>query len=139
MVYDATVFVCERPKTEDVCNGFFVVIVNDVQAHTSPICGARIWQVRDVWLDIDRHSFNYWHRICVFGMLGLTLGRVLLMPWRGRFMWPFAVAVLGFRYFSTSVSFILGHPLRNPRRTALRSEEILGLHRDWCANLTAFA
>jgi hypothetical protein len=75
----------------------------------------------------------------VFGAWCVTLGQVLLMPWRGRFMWPFAVAVIGLRFFRMNVSFIMGHPLRNPHRTALRSKEILGLHRDWCANLTALA
>ena len=47
--------------------------------------------------------------------------------------------MLGLRYFRISVSFILGHPLRNPCRTAFRREEILGLHRDWCENLTVLA
>ncbi len=59
------------------------------------------------------------------------------MPWRGRFVWPFAVVVLGLRYLRINVSFILGHSLRNPCQTALRREEILGLHRDWCANSMA--
>ena len=67
---------------------------------------------------------------------GVSLRRVLLIPCLGRFMWPFAVAGLGFRYFRMSFSFMLGHPRRNPRRTALRSVEILGLHNDWWANLT---
>ena len=74
VVYDATVFVCKRPKTEDVCNGFIVVIVNDVRAHRSPICGARIWRVRDVWLDVDRHIFNYWHRYLCMWRVGSYLG-----------------------------------------------------------------
>jgi len=52
-------------------------------------------------------------------------------------MCPFAVAALGFRYLSINFSVMFGHPLRKPRRTALRSVEILGLHRDWWANLTA--
>jgi hypothetical protein len=49
------------------------------------------------------------------------------------------VAKLGLRYLSINVSDKLGHPLRNPRRTALRTVEILGLQRDWWANLTALA
>ena len=61
------------------------------------------------------------------------------MPRHGRFMWPFAVAGLGLRYLSIRVSEMLGHPLRKPLRVALRSVDILGLHRDWCANLTLFA
>ncbi len=54
-------------------------------------------------------------------------------------MWPFAVAGLGLRYLRIRVSEMLGHPLRKPRRVALRSVDIFGLHRDWCANLTLFA
>ncbi len=65
-----------------------------------------------------------------------SLRRVLLIPCLGRFMCPFAVAGLGLRYLRISFSFMLGHPRRNPRRTALRRVEILGLHKDWCANLT---
>jgi hypothetical protein len=34
---------------------------------------------------------------------------------------------------------MLGHPLRNPLRTAFSSVEIFGLHNAWCANLTALA
>ncbi len=49
------------------------------------------------------------------------------------------MAKLGLRYLSINVSDKLGHPLRNPRRTALRRVEILGLQRDWCANLMALA
>ena len=73
---------------------------------------------------------------------GVALGgagrRVLLIPWRGLFMWPFAVAGLGLRYFKISFSVMLGQPRRNPRRTALSSVEIVGLHNDWCANFTPF-
>ena len=70
---------------------------------------------------------------------GLCFGVVLWMPCRGCFMWPFAVAGLGFRYFSISFSEMLGHPLRKPLRVALRSVDIVGLHRDWCANFTLLA
>jgi len=78
-----------------------------------------------------------WVSSCVEGDAGF--GRVLRMPWRGRFMCPFAVAVLGLRYLRINVSDKCGHPLRNPRRTALRRVEILGLQRDWWVNLTALA
>ena len=67
------------------------------------------------------------------------LGRVLRRPCLGRFMWPFDVAGLGLRYLMISVSVMLGHPFRNPLRTAFRRVEIFGLHSDWCANLTALA
>jgi hypothetical protein len=49
------------------------------------------------------------------------------------------VVELGLRYLSINVSNKLGHPLRNPWWMALRRVEILGLQRDWCANLTALA
>jgi hypothetical protein len=67
------------------------------------------------------------------------LGWVLLMLWRGHFMCPLAVAELGLGYLSTNVSVKLGHPMRNPWLMALRRVEILGLHRDWWANLTPLA
>jgi hypothetical protein len=52
-------------------------------------------------------------------------------------MWPFAIAELGLRYLRINVYEILGHPLRNPLQKAFRSIKILGLHRDWWANLMA--
>ncbi len=67
------------------------------------------------------------------------LGVVLLIPCRGLFMCPLAVAGLALRYLLMSFLLMLGHPLRNPRLTALRRVNIFGLHNDWCANLTAFA
>jgi hypothetical protein len=73
------------------------------------------------------------------GETDAVLGRVLCISCRGRFMWPFAVAGLGLRYFSMSFSERLGHLLRNPFRTALNNVEILGLHNDWCVNLTPLA
>ena len=69
----------------------------------------------------------------------LFFGVVLRIPCRGRFMCPLAVAGLGLRYFRISVSDMLGHPFRNPFRVALRSLDIVGLHRAWCANFTLFA
>ena len=57
-------------------------------------------------------------------------GKVLRIPWWGRFMWPFAVAGLGFRYLLTPLAVRLGHPLRKLRQIALRSVEMCGLHKD---------
>ncbi len=71
--------------------------------------------------------------MCAVGGFGL----VLRMPWRGRFMCPFAVAGLGLRYLRMSFSDMFGHPLRNPLHTAFNSVESFRLHRDWCANLTS--
>jgi hypothetical protein len=64
---------------------------------------------------------------------------VLRMPHCGCFICPFAVAGLGLRYCVTSCDVRLGHPLRYPRRIALRRVEILGLQRDWFANRMLFA
>ena len=73
----------------------------------------------------------------IFGCI--FFGVVLLMPCRGRFICPLAVAGLGLRYLRISSSDMLGHPFKKPRRVALRSVEILGLHNDWCVNLTLLA
>ncbi len=64
---------------------------------------------------------------------------VLRIPWHGRFIWPLAVAGIGFKYLRISFSEMLGHPLRKPLRVAFRSLDIVGLHNAWCANLTLFA
>ena len=69
----------------------------------------------------------------------ITFSVVLRMPCRGRFICPLAVAGLGLRYLSISSSDMLGHPFKKPRRVALRSVDILGLHNDWWANLTLLA
>ena len=66
-------------------------------------------------------------------------GVVLRMLCRGCFMCPFAVAGLGLIYFSISFSEMFGHPLKKPFCVALRSVDIFGLHRDWCANFSLFA
>ena len=57
-------------------------------------------------------------------------GHVLLMPCSGRFMCPFAVAGLGFRYLRINFSVKFGHPFRKPFRTAFSSVDIFGLHND---------
>ena len=79
---------------------------------------------------------------CAMGCCGLevtvgchiTVGSgvvlVLRIPFVGRFMWHFEVAGLGFRYFVTSSSLRLGHPLRKPFFIAFMRLEIFGLHRD---------
>ena len=46
------------------------------------------------------------------------------------------MAVLGLRYFRINLADMLGQPRTNPRRVAFKSVEILGLHKDWCANMT---
>jgi hypothetical protein len=72
------------------------------------------------------------------GCIAFCRGVVLLIPWRGRFICPFAVAGLGFKYFRINFTLTFGHPSRNPFRTAFNIVEIFGLHNDWCANFTAF-
>jgi len=66
------------------------------------------------------------------------LGVVLFIPWRGRFICPFAVAGLGFKYFRINFTLTFGHPSRNPFWMAFNIDEIFGLHNDWCANFMAF-
>ena len=67
------------------------------------------------------------------------LWRVLQIPWHGRFMCPFAVAMLGLRYLRIIFLLRLGHPVRNPFLMTLRRVKILVLHSDCCANLTQLA
>ncbi len=64
---------------------------------------------------------------------------MLFIPFFGCFMWPFAVAGLGYKYFATSSWLRLGHPWRKTLRSAFTLEDILGLHNNWCENFTAFA
>ncbi len=70
--------------------------------------------------------------MCAVGGFGL----VLCMPWRGRYMCPFAVAGHGLRYLRMSFSNMFRHPLRNPLHTTFNSVESFWLDSDWCANLT---
>ncbi len=64
----------------------------------------------------------------VLGPCGGDFGFVLLIPFFGLFICPFAVAGLGFKYFVTSSLPILGHPMRKPLRNAFKRKEIFGLH-----------
>ncbi len=64
---------------------------------------------------------------------GITLvgfGRVLPMPCQGRFMCPFAITGLGFRYLRINISEIFGHPFKKSLRVAFSRVEILGFPRD---------
>ncbi len=44
----------------------------------------------------------------------LSVGVVLKIPLLGCFIWPLAVAGLGFNNFATNVLLMFGHPLRKP-------------------------
>ncbi len=66
-------------------------------------------------------------------------GVVLRIPILGHFIWPFAVAGLGFKYFVTNSLLVFGHPLRKLFFNAFIRVEIFGLHRGWWAILTALA
>ncbi len=68
------------------------------------------------------------------GLGGCTLDAMLRV-----FHVAFTVAGLGLRYRRMSLSGIVGHPLRKPLCVAFNRVEILGLHKDWCANFTALA
>ena len=71
--------------------------------------------------------------------VGLILGVVLHRPLRGLFICPFDVAGLGIRYFCTIFAVTCGAPFRKPALIALSNEDIGGLHRLWCMNLTSFS
>ena len=73
-----------------------------------------------------------------FGAVGV-LGVVLRSPCRGRFMYPFAVAGLGLRYYNINTLVMNWHPFKKPFCLALMSFDIFGLPRDWWANFTRFA
>jgi len=64
---------------------------------------------------------------------------VLLIPCWGHFMCPFAITGLEFKYLRINFLLMPGHPFKNPRLVAFNRVEIFGLHKDWCANLTALA
>ncbi len=65
-------------------------------------------------------------------------GRVLRIPWLGRFICPLAVAGLGLRYLETPFAVRLEQLFRYLRQVALRRVDILGLQRDWCAKQILF-
>jgi hypothetical protein len=57
VVDDTTVFVCKRPKTEDICNGFIAIICDDI--------GARLHAMRRVGVgrdDVGREKRQDWGR-----------------------------------------------------------------------------
>ena len=64
---------------------------------------------------------------------------VLLIPFFGHFICPFAVAGLGFKYLVTKSLERLGHSFKKLFRTAFNREDILGLHIAWCSKFTVFA
>ena len=55
---------------------------------------------------------------------------LLLIPFFGRFIWPLAVAGLGFKYFVTNSLDRFGHLFKKPFRKAFIRLEIVGLHID---------
>jgi hypothetical protein len=61
------------------------------------------------------------------------------IPLRRRFMWPFEVAMLGGRYLATCFPLRWGAPWRNPWWMASRRDDLDGLHKLWCMNLTLFS
>ncbi len=114
MVDDTAIFVGERSKTEDIDDRFIAIICNDIRALLCAVRWAGV--IRD---DVGANRGKPGEAIYGTGA-GRTIappfcfGQVLLMPWRGRFMWPLAVAKLGLRYLSIKVSDKLGRPLSNP-------------------------
>jgi hypothetical protein len=54
-------------------------------------------------------------------------------------MCPFDVAGLGGRYLATAISERWGAPRRKPWQMATSNDDLGGLHRLWCINLTLFS
>ena len=85
---------------------------------------------------------------CLLGMMLYSMaswggrreirGVVLRNPCRGLFIWPFAVAGLGFKYFRINCLLMLGHPRRKSRLTAFRRVDMGGSPSNWWENFTAF-
>jgi hypothetical protein len=69
----------------------------------------------------------------------ITLEVVLRRPFRGCFMWPFDVVVLGGRYFATAFLERWGAPQRKPQWMAVSNDALGGLHRLLCMNFTLFS
>jgi hypothetical protein len=85
---------------------------------------------------------------CLLGMMLYSMaswggrreirGVVLRNPCRGLFIWPFAIAGLGFKYFRIYCLLMLGHPQRKPCLTVFRRVDMGGLPSNWWAHFTAF-
>jgi hypothetical protein len=54
-------------------------------------------------------------------------------------MCPFAIPGLGFKYLRINFLLMPRYPFKKPCLVAFNRGEIFGLHKDWCANLTALA
>jgi hypothetical protein len=59
---------------------------------------------------------------------GVDVAPVLLILCLGRFMCPFAVARLGFKYLRINVSLMPGHPFKYLRSVAFSRLKIFELH-----------
>ncbi len=134
VVDDTGDFVCKCAEAEHIGNGLVIVVVDDdvlLGRMGNVIVGVGIVGfdkaghvgVRDGSRDLDAGLF--WS------------GRKI--PLHGCFMWPFEVAMLGGRYLATFFPLRWGAPRRNPRRMASRRDNLGGLHKLWCMNLTLFS
>jgi hypothetical protein len=131
IVHDTGGFVSKSSETEDVGNRVVVYIANDVKVGLG---------VGDV-INVDgRYEAGHdgswtWIRRSMRGIFGV----VLQSPLRGRFMCPFDLAGLGWRYLATAILERWGAPRRKPRRMAASNDDLNGLHRLWCISLTLFS
>jgi hypothetical protein len=140
MVDDTAILVGKCPETEDICYGFVAIICDDIGARLHAVCRAGVG-----WDDVGRKKRQDWGRYLWDGCRQNYCSILLFWLCASESMARAFYVTLGcsrtgiLRYLSINVSDKLGHPLRNHWRTALRRVEILGLQRDWCANLTALA
>jgi hypothetical protein len=129
-------FVGKSAEAKNVGNGF--IICNYVGANRRVVCWAVVWgaslksgRIGGFACAIGGGEIEATAGCCGLGInawRGFFL--VLRIPFFGRFMCPFAVAGLGFRYFVTTSLLRSGHPLRNPFFNSFMRLEIVGLHID---------
>ena len=134
VVDDTRDFVCKCAEAEHIGVGLVIVVVDDVVmlGHMgNVVVGVEIVGFNKAGMLGSRTEARTWMQGC-FGVVGQ-------IPLRGRFMWPFEAAMLSGRYLATFSPLRWGAPRRNPWRMALRRDDLSGLHKLWCMNLTLFS
>ena len=134
IVDDTGDFVCKCAEAEHIGDGLVIVVVNDVVLLGR--MGNVVVGVGIVGFDKAGHA-GVWD-----GSRDVDAG----LFWSGRMNSPCEDAscgllksMLGGRYLATFSPLRWGAPRRNPWRMALRRDDLSGLHKLWCMNLTLFS
>ncbi len=136
MIDNTTSLIGNCAKTKNFCNWFAIVQSNQGGALSVAICpGYARGSLNRGKMGATNSGASCGNSSIVFE----DKECMLLMPWCKCFMWPLAVAWLGFKYLRINILLIFGHPFKKPCCVAFKSVEIWGLHNNWCANFTAFA